>query len=172
MPALRQVIDRLEECGANIIGVASFTTHMYYDGFAADRNAPVLNLVSATVDTLKDRGATSVAVVGAGASREAKLLEKYLPADLQTVMPSTRVQAEVDALIAGVKRLGATQELRNGLDALLAAKWLAGADATLICCTDLSPLLSESRDGTLCVSDVLVDALNNYRPHPRSGVPD
>jgi aspartate racemase len=163
---LLQVIEHLESCAADVIGIGSFTTHSYYEELSRGSSVPVVNMISATADALRARDVGSVAVVGAGVSRQARLLEQYAHADMRILLPPQRVQVEIDALIGGVKSVGASLSLRDRLQVILHDKWLAGTDATLVSCTDLAPLLPHPPVNTLCVTDVLVEALIGYPQHP------
>lgn len=167
VPALLQVVTRLEMCGADVIGIASFTTHAYYDDIAAATTVPVIDLVAATVDALTASEIDRVAVLGARVSRRLGLLERRISGHPEVVMPPEPEQVAIDELITGVKRHGDEPRLRRLLTAALDAKWIGEADAVLLSCTDLAPLLPEPRDGVLCVSDILAEALLRKASTPR-----
>ncbi|WP_326734690.1 aspartate/glutamate racemase family protein [Streptomyces sp. NBC_01022] len=163
VPALQRVARRLERAGSEVIAVPSLTTQAYLDEIASAVAVPVIGMLTAVAEQLRDAGIHRPALaVTDGARRAGRLHQALTEAGLAPVYPDQQDQARIQECLRLVKA-GRSGTARAEFRSLTSASWAAAGDAFVIGCTDLSPLLSglppDCHDvGDLYARAVLVEA--------------
>ncbi|MDI2132423.1 aspartate/glutamate racemase family protein [Yinghuangia seranimata] len=141
VPRLATVAHRLEAYGCGLIALTSITTHAYYQELSDTVRTPIVDGRTAVAASLTSAGVTRIALAVTGPARDLGLLDKPLrDVGIHVHYPDDGDQREIQTLVDSVKATGATPDLGRRLDAVLARRWSARADAILIGCTDISPL--------------------------------
>lgn len=131
----------LEATGADVLGIACNTAHVYYPQLARSVARPLLNMVELALDALP-RGASPVALVAARPTAESGVYQAGLrrrgfePVELDW-------QGEVDALIGSTRDATDPGHFRRSWNELSERAQAAGARSLLLACLDLSAIRRE-----------------------------
>ena len=151
-------IDRLVAGGADLIAIPCNTAHAWYDELAARSPVPILHIVHAVLDALRDRGIERgpIGLLATEGTIKADIYQSVLRQQgLECRLPSDA--APVDAGIYAVK-VGRLDEARIGLAAVVRTMLDQGCTAIIFGCTEISVALrdvAEFRDVTVDASAAL-----------------
>jgi aspartate racemase len=142
LPALRAGLARLRVAGCALAAMPCNSAHYWYDALAGE--LPMLHIVDAVVDTLRNRGIDGGPIgllATAGTVAAGIYQDRLAGTGFEILVPSAEEQAGlVDATIRGIKagEIGrATIDLRQAM-VLLQAR---GTRATVLGCTELPLVL-------------------------------
>ncbi|MDP9095565.1 MAG: amino acid racemase [Pseudomonadota bacterium] len=147
-------IDRLVAGGADVIAIPCNTAHAWYDELAARSPVPILHIVHAVLDALRDRGIERgpIGLLATEGTIKADIYQSVLREQgLECRLPSKA--APVDVGIYAVK-VGRLEEARTGLAAVVRTMLYQGCTAIIFGCTEISVALGDVAD----FRDVTVDA--------------
>lgn len=142
-PALRAAIieglRHLERAGADFLGIACNTAHIYFPDLAASIGVPLLDMVALAADAVPAE-VRAPALVAARPTVEAGIYQSALAArGLRLTDPG--FQDRVDALLDSVRDDPSPAFLTAAWAGLADTARAAGADALLVACLDLSATL-------------------------------
>ena len=158
-PYLRMGIEELFTRGACVVAVPCNTAHILYARYATGLEASVPNMVQLAVSALVDRCERlphKVAVLGSRKTLEHGLYQRELMVHGAGLIDMGPWQSEITALIEHVKQGGDSAAGAIRLKAAMASAVVAGADAFMIACTELS-LLVDPADSELPVIDASLE---------------
>jgi aspartate racemase len=142
VPRLAHVAGRLEAVGCGLLLITSVTTHAYLDDIARAVSIPVVDVPGAVADTLRRAGVVRPALAVTTPARSLGILDRALRAGgIEPRYPDDATQAEIQSVVAAVKAGEQLPALAERLEAAITGGWTTGADAVLIGCTDISPLV-------------------------------
>jgi len=147
-----EALEVLARAGASVALVAANTPHMAWDAFAplASRlGLRLIHIAEPAVERLRLLGASRVGILATSGTLRAGFYQERLEGlGMEPVVPDGEGQRALDQAI---EALAGASGLRAGFDAgevvVGVASQLveAGADAILVACTDISPLLGRLR---------------------------
>jgi aspartate racemase len=155
LPAMAEVLRRLEAAGATCIAIPCNTAHLWHAALQAGTPLPILHIAEAVTDALAARPGDTVGVLATTSTVTGGLYQERLARrGLSCRVPDAAGQAEVMRAIRLVKA-GRTPEaaaiLRGQAEALVAA----GCHAVVMACTEI-PVALAAVEGDLRAR--LVDA--------------
>jgi aspartate racemase len=159
-PDLVRVAVGLERAGAHALAMPCNTAHAYAPAIVQAVSIPLLDMVQLTADDIARRGFARVALFASTAVVNTRLFDDALLTRGVRVDRPAR-QDEIMDLIKGVKRGVAGTAPQHAL-ALLAEAMLAGADAVLIACSELSVIAGGITVPVVDSVDVLAQAIVDF----------
>ena len=152
----------LEAGGAELIAIACNTAHVVFPDVEAAVSIPVLHLPTLAARACAAAGHRRVGLLATGLTIDRGLYRAPCEAEGITLLeldPGQR--ARVTEIIMAVLAGGDLSAARAGLEALLMELRAAGADAALLGCTDLGPVLRglDTPLPVLDTTDILAEAL-------------
>lgn len=136
-------IERLVAGGADLIAIPCNTAHAWYDELAARSPVPILHIVHAVLDALRDRGIERgpVGLLATEGTIKADIFQSVLKAQgLECRLPDDA--APVDAGIYAVK-VGRLDDARLGLATVVRTMLEQGCTAVIFGCTEVSVALGD-----------------------------
>jgi aspartate racemase len=137
---------RLERAGATVLAITANTMHVNYVDVASSTRLPVLDIREVIVDELRQRGATSMSLLGTKYIMEGDFFIEYFSnAGITTIVPEPDEQVELQRIIY--------EELTRGIvlaDSRTSFLTVAehcrrkGGDVVGLCCTEFGLLVDES----------------------------
>ena len=160
-PAMASAASALQRAGADFLVIACNTAHAFLADVHSATALPVIDMVAATVATVKrdHSGSRAVGLLAVDGCLEAGLYQRALLAEgLSPVRLSPKDQATFMALIYSVKAGDAGPGVRAGMRALTGRLIDAGADLVIAACTEVPMVLDVSDLACTVISstDVLV----------------
>lgn len=154
LPAMLASVDRLTNAGADLIVIPCNTAHVWYEEIAARAGVPVLHIVRAVLDELRECGLSGgvVGLLATTATVQAGIYQATLrEAGLECRVPvdDTQVMTGIRAVKAG--ELALARDLFAGLVRELLAN---GCDLVVLGCTEIPVAL----DGIVDLAAHTVDA--------------
>lgn len=151
--ALRDGISDLVKVGVNLIVVPCNVAHCYFAEMqAASAGIPVLHIADCALERLA--AAENIAVIATEATLDAGFYQQRLHLTGKRCVSSEPLRASTTRLIALIKQNGFTDpEVITQWRALISLAQEAGAQALLIACTDISPLLKSHPQQLLPIVD-------------------
>lgn len=142
-PYLHAAIRALLERGAGVVAVPCNTAHILYERYARGLAHVVPNMIEVTAEAVRCQApdAQAVAVFSSRLVASHRLYARALEPRGIRVLDTSESQGEVSALIEAVKQGEPLAECRARMRALV--EGLAGADAIVLACTELSLLLEQ-----------------------------
>jgi aspartate racemase len=137
---------RLETAGVDFIAMPCNTAHAYFDELSQCVGVPMLNMVEETLRALPDAG-IRVTLLATRTTVEAGVYQKGLKAAGLACHLSEDWQAQVDALILGIKSGASRAELSDQWRRLTSDLRCEGIDTVVLACTDLNAAAEEEIDG-------------------------
>jgi aspartate racemase len=166
-PGLRAAAQQLERAGAELIVIASVTTHAYHYQVQEAVDIPVLNLLAEVGRALEYSGFHRPAFLGTQATAQLRLFEPYLGDDVCSLYPDLDTQIELQSLIDQVKAGVAVETLWPAAAEILVRPWCDEADVAVLACTEVPLVVPTSPSATewttvkglpiLSVTDVLAE---------------
>ena len=154
VPALIAGAQGLEREGADFILISCNTAHFFAPEIQAAISIPILNMIEATVDAAKARGATHVGVLAGTGCIEARLYQDALErAGIAPLTHNADEQARMMALIYRIKGGDLSEASRAEARALAGVLIACGAEAIIAGCTE-APLV-------LFQNDIAIPLLNS-----------
>ena len=140
--ALRDGISDLVKAGVNLIAVPCNLAHCYFaEMLEASADIPVLHIADCALEHLPDE-AENIAVIATEATLDADFYQQRLHIAGKRCVSSDSLRVITTRLIALIKQNGfADPEVITQWGTLISLAQKAGAQALLIACTDISPLL-------------------------------
>jgi aspartate racemase len=144
----------LEGAGAEIIIIATNTIHKIFEKLAVEINTPMISIMDATAEAIKEKGIQKVGLIGTIFTMQADFyqnsLNKY---GIDVIVPNKEDQEYVNTVIWGeLTHHILTPESREGyLDVIKRLK-SKGAEGVILGCTEI-PLLITQDDSTIPVFD-------------------
>jgi len=136
--AIREGLEKLQEWGADLIGIPCNTAHAYFDFITKNTSVPVLNMIDETVRGIP--AGSKVTLFSTGMTRKSGLYQKGLREIGCEFLFREEWQKTVDEIIRGIKDGDDPEILRQMWKDLTAEARKAGAGKIIIGCTDLTVL--------------------------------
>jgi aspartate racemase len=162
LPAIVEVVRRLERSGCAVIAMPCNTVHHWFDSIQAATILPVLHIADAVAQALRDEvpNAARIGILGGTVTSQMGIFSKRLGTEWEWIYATdeeltTLVLPAIAAVKAGNLKMG--RELF-----LLASTRLAsrGIDALVYACTEISVVLGSSD-----VSVPVVDSMDALAKH-------
>ena len=140
VPEMTKSIQRLVQCGADFLIMPCNTAHFFYDRLTAVSDVPILNMLNATVEHIKETfgPGKSVGLLATDGTIQSGIYDTYLKnAGLNVVKPVQNQAKVMEFIYDGIKK----NNLDIGIDGLMAAAEemeAMGAEIFILGCTELS----------------------------------
>ena len=160
-PALCDMARGLEAQGADFLVMPCNTAHYYLPAIARSVGIPVLDMVQLAIQKLAAAKPQRVGMLASPAVRMVGLYKARMEqAGLQTLIPESRDEETLLAIIKAVKAGRLDGRHRQDYDKVARNLVSAGADALLVACTEFSVIGPPAKTDCLVVDalDVLVEA--------------
>jgi aspartate racemase len=162
LPAIVEVIRRLEQAGCAMITMPCNTVHHWYDLLQAETQLPILHIADAVADQLRDSvpQAKRIGILGSTVTTRLGIFSNRLGTEWQWVYPSADELANL--VVPGIAAVKAG-DLVRGRDLFLTATRqlsLRGLDVLVYACTEI-PVVLKIQDVAMPVIDSM-DALAKY----------
>jgi len=160
-PALCDMARGLEAQGADFLVMPCNTAHYYLPAIARSVSIPVLDMVQLAIQKLAAAKPQRVGMLASPAVRMVGLYKARMEqAGLQTLIPESRDEETLLAIIKAVKAGRLDGRHRQDYDKVARNLVSAGADALLVACTEFSVIGPPAKTDCLVVDalDVLVEA--------------
>lgn len=160
VPTMIALGKQMAQLGVGMIATPCVTAHYFHDALQQGIGLPVIHVIDATAQLLRDAGISKVGLMATDGTVDSGIFQKKLEeAGIQTVLPDGPEQAGVMALIYDQVKAGIPGDLalfariRDSLRD-------RGAQVVILGCTELSLLKKQQDlgDGILDVLDVLAKA--------------
>lgn len=139
-PALRSVVSRLVELGAEVIAVPSSTCHAFYGEYSDVPGACCVNLVNEVCVRIRKQGWEEVGVLGTTATQAAAVYDSAASsARCNWRYPEPRLQAKVQEIIDSVKAGCLASQVAADFQRVLDG-WRDDLNGLLLACTELATL--------------------------------
>ena len=146
-PAIRNVAERLEKAGVDIIAMPCVTAHFFYDEITKGLKVPVINMLSETGEYLKKRGIRNAGIMGTKATVKSGILQKTLKEyGIAATLPDTSEEELLSRIIFDEIKPGKNVDM-EGMYSVINSMRDRGADTVLVACTDLSAALKDADNG-------------------------
>ena len=146
-PSLRQGIDNLVRCGAEIIVAPCNTVHAVLPAIVAQYPVEFINIVTATLDMLQETAASltsSVGLMATDAALAAGLYQRALDErGLKVTTLTAGSQRSLMDVVAAVKAGSTSDEVSAQVEHLLEELKNSGATAAIAACTELSTVIEQ-----------------------------
>lgn len=145
LPALLRSLNVLQACGANYVAIPCNTAHFWHSQIQSQSDVEILHIVDAVAAELRSGGVPhgTIGLLATTATiRGAVYQERLAALGFEIIALGEPDQTALMSLIYGVKS-GALAEQPDLLDPFIGKLESAGADATVLACTEL-PLLKLS----------------------------
>lgn len=137
--ATREGLQHLERTGAEFLGIACNTAHVFYPELAASVGVPLLNMVELAAEAVPE-AARKVALLAARPTVEAAIYQERLQAR-GLAAAEIDWQDAIDHLLGAVREPATPERLAGLWAGLMGQAERSGADTVLVACLDLSGVL-------------------------------
>ena len=162
---LKKSADILRNAGAECVAICSNTPHIVLNQIVADLPLPIVSIVDANVQAVKNGGYKNVLVLGTLATMQSGMYQSILAENgISSVTPSAEDQQTIADIIFPNLENGIVDPDERLEILALVEKYVAyqSVDAVLLACTEL-PLIIKPADLTIPVIDTaLVHAKEIY----------
>lgn len=164
-------LQHLERTGADFLAIACNTAHIYYPQLADAVNVPLLNMVTLAAANIPD-SARKLALIAARPTFEAGIYQAAL-AERGVEVVALDWQSQIDDLLGLTRTTTDPAVFTRAWHDLIAQAQVAGADALLIACLDLSAIIRYAAtdlpilDASQCLAQEIVRHWLTRR-HPAS----
>jgi aspartate racemase len=142
IPFLQDAAKRLEAGGADFLVMPCNTLHRFIEEIRASVNIPVLSVVDAVIDFLKDKKIDDVGLVATGITLESGFYQKALSqAGIKMRTPNEFQQAKLAKMIYGLVTNRYANHQRQELLEVIDELDRQGTRTILLACTDLQALV-------------------------------
>ncbi len=174
-PALVATARNVEAAGADLIVIPCNTAHYFFQAIQAAVRVPVVHIMQ-EVAGAASRRFPRIGRVGLLATRATVATglyqDAFRPLGAEVVVPDERGQEVIDRLIYAIKAQGVDDALRSAGVAVGRGLNRAGAEATILGCTELPLVLGEDTlglpilDSNLILAEVAVRLATSAEPLP------
>lgn len=136
---------RLESGGATVLAIGANTMHRNYDDVAGAVSIPVLDIREAMANELRQRGASTLTLMGTKALLEHDFYTSYLErAGIDVVRPDDADVDELQSMIDNELASGiVTEETRQRFVEIASECQSRGGEVVGLCCTEFGLLVDE-----------------------------
>lgn len=171
-PWLKTGLQRLQDCGAEIVVVPCNTVHGYLPPIMEGQPTEFISIIDTTIRAV--RRTAEHGMIGLLATDGALLSGIYQQAlgdaGYSVAQPPAADQARLMEIVHGVKAGGAGPQLQRDMRAILANLEHQGVRAAVVGCTELSTLLEQVDGGSMTLIDPAVElaiaTVESARTHP------
>ena len=137
---------RLERGGATILAITANTMHVNFEQVVASVEVPVIDIREAIVDELRERGASSLSLLGTKYVMAGNVFTPYLSgAGVDVVVPEENEQLELQRMIFEELTQGIVLESSRSTFLGIADHCRArGGEVVGLCCTEFGMLVDET----------------------------
>ncbi len=162
---LKEAVDALHRAGADFGLIAANTPHIVFDDVKKGSPIPLLSIVTATLEAIKERGIKKVGLLGTKFTMRSTLFQKELnPEGIEVFVPDSEeqefIQQKIYDELAFGRFLDATRSDFLGIVERLIDKH--GIEGTILGCTEIPLLLTEDAFG--------IPFLDTTRIHAESAI--
>ena len=156
---LTDAIVRLNSLEVNYIVIPCNLVHCYYEMMQKVSNAPILNIVTITVETLSKLPLTkkSIALIATDSVADAGLYQKEILTKGFEVFHTRELQNKVNNLLIELKANQPADKINADWQDIINYLKINNCMASLIACTDISPCIKFDTSNLLFVDSI--DAL-------------
>lgn len=144
----------LEKAGAGVIIIATNTIHKIFDQIQENISTPMISIVDATAEAIKEQGLRKVGLLGTIYAMQAEFYHEVLMKHgLETIVPGQADQEYVNKVIFDelvYNKL--TAESKRGYIEVINRLKEKGAEGVILGCTEI-PLLIQQEDSPIPVFD-------------------
>jgi aspartate racemase len=144
----------LEKAGAEVIIIATNTIHKIFENIQENINTPMISIVDATAEAIKDQKLKTVGLLGTTYAIEAEFYQDSLKKHgLETIIPNQKDQEYVNDVIFDelVHHILKTESKEGYLEVIMKLQEM-GAEGVILGCTEI-PLLIKQEESPIPVFD-------------------
>jgi aspartate racemase len=143
LPALIDGIKRLNMAGVDFIVIPCNTVHVFIKELRKRSKAPIISIVDATVEYIKNKGYKKVGLLATTKTINNKLYEKpFMKNDIETITPKN--QSEVAKIILRIVNGKIYRNDKTKLISIIKELIKNGSEAIVLGCTDLQLILNQN----------------------------
>jgi aspartate racemase len=151
----------VERAGAELLALCANTAHVHAAAVAASVSIPLVHIVDALAERVRNAGAKTIAVMCTGRSRAAGVFDQLAEhRDVKLLFPTVAEQDQLDQAILSFARTGgmASDSISCARD-LVSAFISRGADGIVLGCTELPQMLKDTPiESTVLFDTTLIHA--------------
>ncbi len=144
----------LEDAGAEIIIIATNTIHKIFEKFTMEINTPMISIMDATAEAIKEKGITRVGLLGTIFTMQSNFYQNSLSKyGIEVIVPIKEDQEYVNTVIwEELTHHVLTLESKKGYSEVIKRLKSKGAEGVILGCTEI-PLLITQNDSPIPVFD-------------------
>ncbi|MHA1346920.1 MAG: aspartate/glutamate racemase family protein [Candidatus Heimdallarchaeaceae archaeon] len=144
----------LKNAGAEIIIIATNTIHKIFEKLTIEINIPMISIMDATAEAIKEKGITRVGLLGTIFTMQSDFYQNSLSKyGIEVIVPNKEDQEYVNTVIWDeLTHHVLTLESKNGYSEVIKRLQSEGAEGVILGCTEI-PLLITQEDSPLPVFD-------------------
>lgn len=162
---LAESAKRLEDAGAELLGIATNTMHIVADAVAAAVDIPLIHIADPTADELEEDGFSTIALLGTRFTMEMPFYKDRLSSrGFEVLVPEVDVTNLNAIIYEELCRGTVTERSRQTYVDAISRLGARGAEAVILGCTEIGMLIDEANsplppyDTTELHAKALVDA--------------
>ncbi len=144
----------LEDAGAEIIIIATNTIHKIFEKLTMEINTPMISIMDATAEAIKEKGITRVGLLGTIFTMQSNFYQNSLSKyGIEVIVPIKEDQEYVNTVIwEELTHHVLTLESKKGYSEVIKRLKSKGAEGVILGCTEI-PLLITQNDSPIPVFD-------------------
>ena len=154
---LKEKLDNLAKCDAEVIALTAITCHVVYDELAAEFNKPIISIPKAVCEEVVSKGIKKVGLLGTAFTMERDYMKKDLiNAGVEVFVPDKEDRETVAARIYEELEVGIIKEstLKELTDIINRMKAEYGIEGIILGCTELPLILNSGNCPVACFDAV------------------
>lgn len=154
---LKEKLDNLAKCDAEVIALTAMTCHVVYDELAAGFDKPIVSIPKAVCEEVVSKGIKKVGLLGTAFTMERDYMKKDLiNAGVEVLVPDKEDRKTVAARIYEELEIGIIKEstLKELTDIINRMKAEYGIEGIILGCTELPLILNSGNCPVECFDAV------------------
>jgi aspartate racemase len=148
-------VKKIENWGADFIVLPCNTVHYFLNDMQAAVSIPILSILNATIETVKNHHHTKIGILSSASTRLLELYKKpFEEHGFETVITSDEEQTAVDSVILTIMAGNHGSKELAVLKTIVQRMSQSGAQAIVLACTEL-PLALSQKDIDIPLFDTL-----------------
>ncbi len=142
---LKDVAQKLERAGADVILICTNTMHKLFDDVSASVSTPMIHIADATAEEIKKRGLTRVGLLGTKFTMEQDFYKKrFKKYGIDTLIPDLEERERIHSVIYNELVIGVIrEESRQEFVRIIENLHRKGAQGVVLGCTEIPLLIKQ-----------------------------
>jgi aspartate racemase len=140
--SIKDGIERLQNCGVDLIGIACNSAHNYFEYITESITSPVLNIVNETIQEIEI--GSKVSVFATEMARTSSLYQTGIALKKCEYIFKDEWQRTINQIILRIKNKENLDETKDIWEELVSEAQYAGVEKIIIACTDLNVAIDEN----------------------------